>query len=78
MWLSPDDCVQVFRCAIEAERGFGAYYAISENPNRRWDITSTMVELGYRPQDSWTRFTGRSEDVVEGGAPVRDTWPSGS
>lgn len=78
MWLSPDDCVQVVRCAIEADRSFGACYAISENPNRRWDITNTMVELGYRPQDSWTRFTGRSEDVVEGGAPVRDTWPSGS
>lgn len=78
MWLSPDDCVQVVRCAIETDRSFGLYYAISENPNRRWDITNTMVELGYRPQDSWTRFTGRTEDVVVGGAPVRDNWPEGS
>lgn len=78
MWLSPDDCVQVVRCAIEADRSFGQYYAISENPNRRWDITNTLVELGYRPQDSWTRFTGRQEDVVVGGAPVRDSWPDGS
>ena len=78
MWLSPDDCVEVVRRAIEADVTFGLYYAISENPNRRWDITNTMVELGYRPQDSWTRVTGRQEDVVVGGAPVRDDWPAGS
>lgn len=78
MWLSPDDCVQVVRRAIEADVSFGRYYAISDNPNRRWDITNAMLELGYRPQDSWTRFSGKEEDVVEGGAAVRDSWPQGS
>lgn len=75
MWLSPDDCEQVVRCAIEAEVTFGLYYAVSDNPNRRWSMTNTTLELGYRPQDSWTDRSDRPEDVVEGGEDVRDDWP---
>lgn len=78
MWLSPDDTEQVFRRAIEAKVTFGLYYAVSDNPNRRWDLTNTMLELGYRPQDSWTQLPGEQEDVVEGGAPVRQNWPEDS
>lgn len=75
MWLSNDDAEQVFRCAIEADVKFGLYYAISDNPNRRWDLTNTMLELGYRPKDSWTDASGRTEDVVEGGEPAPENWP---
>ena len=78
MWLSPRDCTEVVRCAIEAEVTFGLFYAISDNPNRRWSTTNTQLELGYRPQDSWTRLPGAGEHVVEGGAGVRDDWPLGS
>lgn len=81
MWLSPGDCVRVVRCAIEAETRFGLFYAISDNPpNRRWSMTNTMLELGYRPpRDSWTSLSTEPEHVVEGGAPpVRDSWPAGS
>ena len=78
MWLSEDDTEQVFRRAIEAEVRYGVYYAVSDNPNRRWDITNTMVELGYRPQDSVEELRDGPETVVEGGADVRDDWPSGS
>lgn len=78
LWLSEDDTEQVFRRAIEAEARYGIYYAVSDNPNRRWDITNTMLDLGYRPKDSWTRLPGAVEKVVEGGAPVRDDWPEGS
>ncbi|MGO1924399.1 MAG: NAD-dependent epimerase/dehydratase family protein, partial [Brachybacterium tyrofermentans] len=78
MWLSREDCEQVVRCAIEAEVRFGIYYAISNNPNRRWSLTNTTLELGYRPEDSWTDLAGATEHVVEGGADVRDTWPLGS
>lgn len=78
MWLSPDDCEQVFRRAIEARVRYGIYYAISDNPNRRWDLTNTMLELGYRPKDSWTDLAPQPEHVVEGGAPVSDDWPKGS
>jgi len=78
MWLSPADCTEVVRCAIEAQVRFGLFYAISDNPNRRWSMTNTQLELGYRPRDAWTDLPGAREQVVEGGAPVRDTWPRGS
>lgn len=78
MWLSEDDCEHAFRCALDAEVAVGEYYVISDNPNRRWDITNTMLDLGYRPQDSWTETSGRDEDVTPGGAPVADDWPEGS
>ncbi|APX32330.1 NAD-dependent epimerase [Brachybacterium sp. P6-10-X1] len=78
MWLSPADCTRVVRRAIEAEVRFGLFYAISNNPNRRWSLTNTTLELGYRPQDSWTDLPGAEEHVVEGGADVRDSWPLGS
>ena len=78
MWLSDDDAEQVFRRAIEAEVTYGLYYAISDNPNRRWDLTNTMLELGYRPKDSWTEASGETEDVVEGGAEAPKDWPKDS
>ncbi|HHU39262.1 MAG TPA: NAD(P)-dependent oxidoreductase [Propionibacterium sp.] len=78
MWLSEDDTERVVRRAIEADCTFGLFYAISDNPNRRWDMTNTMLDLGYRPQDDWTTLPGATEDVVEGGAAVRDSWPEGS
>ena len=78
MWLSQDDTVRVFERAIEARCRFGLFYAISDNPNRRWSMTNTMLDLGYRPQDDWTTLPGASEDVVEGGHAVRDDWPEGS
>ena len=77
MWLSPRDCTEVVRRAIEAEVAFGLYYAISDNPNRRWSMTNTTLELGYRPQDSAADHLGAGQ-VVEGGAEVRDDWPRGS
>jgi NAD+ dependent glucose-6-phosphate dehydrogenase len=78
MWLSPDDTAQVVERAIEAEVPFGIYYAISNNPNRRWDLTNTMLELGYRPKDSWEDVLGETEEVVEGGEPADPHWPNGS
>ncbi|MDO5629468.1 MAG: NAD(P)-dependent oxidoreductase [Mobilicoccus sp.] len=78
MWLSEDDTVHAFRRAIEADVAHGVYYVVSDNPDRRWDMTNTTVELGYRPQDSWVRRSGATEDVVEGGAPSPDDWPKGS
>ena len=78
MWLSPDDTVQVVRRAIEADVAYGVYYAVSDNPNRRWDLTNTMLDLGYRPTDDWTALPGAREDVVEGGEQAPPDWPQGS
>ena len=78
MWLSEDDTAQVVRCAIEAQVEFGIYYAISDNQNRRWSMTNTNLDLGYRPRDSWADHAPQDEPVVEGGVPVDDSWPKGS
>ncbi len=77
MWLSPDDTAQVVERAIEADVPFGIYYAVSDNPNRRWDLTNTMLELGYRPKDSWDETLHEEEQVVEGGKPADPQWPNG-
>lgn len=75
MWLSEPDTVQIFRRAVEAPVRFGVYYATSDNLNRRWDLTDTMVDLGYRPQDRWHDVAGQQEDVRPGGEHSADTWP---
>jgi nucleoside-diphosphate-sugar epimerase len=64
MWLSPRDCAQIVWRSIEADFGFGVFYAISGNSARRWDITDTINVLGYRPKDDAERFfqTDASEE----------------
>ncbi len=78
MWLSPDDTAQAVERAIEADVPFGIYYAVSDNPNRRWDLTDTMLELGYRPKDNWEDVLPGDEQVVEGGKPADPGWPENS
>ncbi|WP_338751887.1 NAD-dependent epimerase/dehydratase family protein [Janibacter alittae] len=78
MWLSEADAARIVRRAIETDVDFGIYYAISDNPNRRWSMTNSLLELGYRPQDSWADEAPADEPVVEGGVPVADDWPAGS
>lgn len=56
MWLSPRDCAQVTWRAIESELGYGVFYAISANGGRHWDITNTIEQLGYRPEDDAERY----------------------
>ncbi len=75
MWLSPRDCVQVVRCAVETQEEFGVFYAISDNPNRRWDTTDTRIKLGYRPQDRWDQQIGVHEDIEPGQGPKSPSWP---
>lgn len=78
MWLSENDTERIFRRAIESETTYGVFYAVSDNPDRRWDITDTMLQLGYRPQDRWTDLADKPETVVVGGGPTPDDWPKGS
>ena len=56
MWLSPRDFAQLVRRSIESPLRYGVFYAISGNSRRRWDITDTMVKLGYEPQDDAEDF----------------------
>ncbi len=65
MWLSPRDCEQVVRRAIEADIRYGVFYAISGNAARHWDITDTIQILGYRPQDDAEH---RMAEIADGAA----------
>ncbi len=75
MWLGPKDMVNVTLGAIEATVPFGIYYAISENPDRRWDITNTIIDLGYRSVDRWNEATHVETSHEPGAAPLREDWP---
>lgn len=61
MWLSPRDCAQIVWRSIEADIGFGVFYAISANRRRRWDITDTINALGYQSEDDAERFFAPDE-----------------
>ncbi len=74
MWLSPRDCAHAFECATESAVRHGVFYAISNNPNRRWDLTDAMLQMGYRPQDSWTMFEGLSERIAPGQGHAGSDW----
>ena len=52
LWLSYRDLVQVFHKAIETKITHGAYFAMSDNKNLMFDISSTIKDLGYKPQDN--------------------------
>ena len=56
MWLNPRDCAQLTWRAIESELPYGVFCAISGNGGRHWDITDTIEQLGYRPEDDAERF----------------------
>jgi NAD+ dependent glucose-6-phosphate dehydrogenase len=75
MWLGRRDTVNVTLGAIEAEVPFGIYYAVSNNPDRRWDITNTMIDLGYRPEESWEEELDMDEGHEPGQPPLREEWP---
>jgi len=72
MWLSPRDCAHAFQCATETPERHGVFYAISNNPNRRWDLTDAALKIGYRPQDSWVAHVPGATDVAPG-ARVHDS-----
>ena len=75
MWLGPKDMVNVTLGAIEAAVPFGIYYAISENPDRKWDMANTMIDLGYRPVERWDEYLGVETSHEPGDPPLRADWP---
>jgi nucleoside-diphosphate-sugar epimerase len=66
-WLRPVDLQRIVIGALEADVKFGVYHAVSWPSRRRWDIDSTMSELGYQPE----RDDGEP-DVGDGEPPVGD------
>jgi nucleoside-diphosphate-sugar epimerase len=54
MWLSNDDLIRLFDCAVEAEldeRTFVVVNGVSNNRGSRWDLTDAAELLGYAPED---------------------------
>jgi nucleoside-diphosphate-sugar epimerase len=56
--LSHGDLVRLVDCALRAslELGYGAYFGVSANTWRFWDIANAKDELGFEPQDDTERF----------------------
>lgn len=54
-WLSPRDCAELVRAAVEAEGiTFAVGNGVSANRYRAADLAETMQTLGYRPvDDAW-------------------------
>ena len=58
-WLSPRDCVQLFRCCLEASTlGFLVVYGTSANA-RSWWRSPGWEAIGYRPQDDAEAYADR-------------------
>ncbi len=54
MWLSNEDLVNLFECAIEADLGdkkFLVANGMSNNRGMRWDLTEASEFLGFDPAD---------------------------
>lgn len=52
LWLSHRDVAQVFTKALLSNIPFGIYFATSNIPTPVFDISPTIKDLGYKPQDN--------------------------
>jgi nucleoside-diphosphate-sugar epimerase len=48
-WLRPADLQRIVIGAVRTEVKSGVYHAVSWPSRRRWDIGTTMTDLGYEP-----------------------------
>jgi nucleoside-diphosphate-sugar epimerase len=58
-WLRPADLQRIVLGALETDVKFGVYHAVSWPSRQRWDIDTTISELGYQPEVD--------DDAPEGG-----------
>jgi len=70
-WLGPADLRQLVTRALAADVQGGVYPGISANTRQRWDLTSAMSDLGYRP----TLDSEAYADAVDPGGPDVTTCP---
>ena len=52
-WLSYRDAAQVVQKALDSKVPYGVYFATSGIAPPMFDISSTIHDLGYKPQDSY-------------------------
>jgi nucleoside-diphosphate-sugar epimerase len=53
-WLSHSDLGKLIKCSITANDSikFGIYYGVSNNKWRFWDISNSIEDIGYAPDDN--------------------------
>jgi dTDP-4-dehydrorhamnose reductase len=60
MWCSPRDLAQLIVKSIKSDVRFAVLFAVSDNPDGRWDLEAARATLGYVPED-------RAPDHLVGG-----------
>ena len=59
LWLSPRDCVELFRCAVERPGvGYAIVYGTSALPVEYLSRREAREILGYEPRDRWEEYFG--------------------
>ncbi|SNR94130.1 NAD dependent epimerase/dehydratase family protein [Streptosporangium subroseum] len=48
-WLAPADLQRLVRAALAAEVRYGAYFGVSANTRRLFDLSNARADLGYEP-----------------------------
>lgn len=51
MWCSPRDLAQLIVKSIESDARFAVLFAVSDNPDRHWDLDAARATVGYIPED---------------------------
>lgn len=54
IWLSNEDLIRLFDCAVEAELETGEFvlvHGMSNNSGTRWDLLEAAQRLGFEPED---------------------------
>ncbi|MCY2932660.1 MAG: NAD(P)-dependent oxidoreductase [Planctomycetota bacterium] len=67
MWLSNDDMIQLFECAVEADLGdreFLIVNGMSNNSGMRWDLGPANEWLGFQPEDDAFASLDDTTDLV--------------
>jgi hypothetical protein len=59
--LSPNDLMELYRCAVAApaDLRFGTYYGVSNNTWRFWDLSNAKTDIGFEPSEDTERYRGQ-------------------
>ncbi len=52
IWVSPRDLAQLIVKSLRSEVPYAVFFAVSNNPQRHWDISNAQQMVGYDPQDN--------------------------
>jgi NAD+ dependent glucose-6-phosphate dehydrogenase len=51
IWCSPNDLAQLIVKSVDSDARFAVLFAVSDNPERHWDLEDAHAAVGYVPQD---------------------------